>query len=116
MLLRYMYQNFGIIIYRRLLAITSGRYSRCVVDMFPCEDSKPVTFCLSVPQEKKSPWLPPNKLYYSKTKTNWQLRAELKTSSTMQNFHIRALFFVMDSTILHIILKVKLNLFHSILY
>ena len=54
---------------------------------------------------------------YSKTKTNWQFRAELKPSSTMPNFHIRAVFFVMESTILHIILKVnKLNLLHSILY
>ena len=51
-------------------------------------------------------------LSYSKTK-NWQLWAELKPSSTMPNFHIRAVFFVRDS----IILKVnKLNLFHSILY
>ena len=33
---------------------------------------------------------------YSKTKTNWQLRAELKPLSTMPNFHIRAVFFVMD--------------------
>ena len=54
---------------------------------------------------------------YSKTKTNWQLRAELKPSSTMPNFHISAVFFVMDSIILHIILKVKkLNLFHRIFY
>ena len=45
------------------------------------------------------------------------MRAELKPSSTMPNFHIRAVFFVMDSMILHIILKVnKLYLFHSILY
>ena len=55
--------------------------------------------------------------YYSKTKTNWQLRAELEPSSAMPNFRMRAVFFVMDSIILHIILKVnKLNLFHSILY
>ena len=54
---------------------------------------------------------------YSKTKTNWQLWAELEPSSTMPNFHKRSVFFVMDSIILHIILKVnKLNLFHSILY
>ena len=56
-------------------------------------------------------------LDYSKTKTNWQLWAELKPSSTMPNFHIPAVFFVIDSIILHIILKVnKLNVFHSILY
>ena len=40
---------------------------------------------------------------------NWQLRAELKPSSTMPNFHIRALFFVMDSKILHILKVNKLN-------
>ena len=50
--------------------------------------------------------------HYSKTKTNWQFRAELKPSSAMPNFHIRDVFFLMDSIILHIILKVnKLNLF-----
>ena len=62
-------------------------------------------------------WHTRKKNCYSKTKTNWQLWAELEPSSTMPNFHIRAVFFVMDRIILHIILKVnKLNLSHSILY
>ena len=42
---------------------------------------------------------------------------QIKPSSTMPNFHIRAVFFVMDSIMLLILLKVnKLNLFHIILY
>ena len=52
-----------------------------------------------------------------KKKKNWQMWAELEESSTMPNFHLCAVYFVMDSIILHIILKVnKLNLFHSISY
>ena len=55
--------------------------------------------------------------FYSKTKKSWQLWADHEPSYTMPNFYIRAVFFVMGSIILHMILKVnKLNLFHSILY
>ena len=50
---------------------------------------------------------------YSKTKTSWHLWAEHEPSFTMPNFHIRAVFFVMDSIILNVN---KLNLSHSILY
>ena len=36
---------------------------------------------------------------YSKTKTSWHLWAEHEASSTMPNFHLRAVFFVMESNI-----------------
>ena len=36
---------------------------------------------------------------YSKTKTSWHLWAEHDLSSTMPNFHLRAVFFVMESNI-----------------
>ena len=38
-------------------------------------------------------------VYYSKTKTSWHLWAEPEISSTMPNFHLRAVFFVMESNI-----------------
>ena len=39
------------------------------------------------------------RLYYSKTKASWHLWAEHEASSTMPNFHLRAVFFVMESNI-----------------
>ena len=36
---------------------------------------------------------------YSKTKTSWHLWAEHEVSSTLPNFHLRAVFFVMESII-----------------
>ena len=36
---------------------------------------------------------------YSKNKTSWQLWAAHEASSTMPNFHLRAVFFVMESNI-----------------
>ena len=36
---------------------------------------------------------------YSKIKTSWHLWAEYEASSTMPNFHLRAVFFVMESNI-----------------
>ena len=36
---------------------------------------------------------------YSKTKTSWHLWAEHEVSSTMPIFHLRAVFFVMESNI-----------------
>ena len=36
---------------------------------------------------------------YSKTKTSWHLWAEHESSSTMPNFNLRAIFFVMKSNI-----------------
>ena len=36
--------------------------------------------------------------YYSKYKTSWHLWAEHEASLTMPNFHLRAVFFVMEST------------------
>ena len=37
--------------------------------------------------------------YYSKTKTSWQLWAEHEALSAVPNFHLRAVFFVMESNI-----------------
>ena len=36
---------------------------------------------------------------YSKTKTSWHFWSENEVSSTMPNFHLRAVFFVMESNI-----------------
>ena len=39
------------------------------------------------------------KYNYSKTKTSWHLWEEHEASLTMPNFHLRAVFFVMESNI-----------------
>ena len=41
----------------------------------------------------------PLRIHYSKTKTSWHLWAEHEASSTMPNFHLRGVFFVMESNI-----------------
>ena len=54
---------------------------------------------------------------YSKNKTSWPLWAEHGASSEVPNFHLRSVFFVMQSNITYNLIKVnKLNMFNSIFH